>query len=149
MIRFGFIGTGRISDWVFKGASEDPRIKVTAICSRTEEAAKAFIARHPEITEARIYTSVEDMANDPDIDAIYIGTPNQTHHNYAITALNAGKHVLCEKPFSISGDEAREMAAAARDNGKLLMEAMISTFNPNFRAFANHISNVAPLREYH
>lgn len=149
MIRFGFIGTGRISDWVFKGASEDPRIKITAICSRTEDAAKAFIARHPEITGAEIYTSVEEMANDPDIDAIYIGTPNQTHRNYAIACLNAGKHVLCEKPFSVSGDEAREMAAAARANGRLLMEAMISTFNPNFRAFAEHIKDSAPLRQYH
>ena len=149
MIRFGFIGTGRISDWAFKGLSEDKRLKVTAICSRTTEAAKAFIARHPELKEAGIYTSVEEMAKDPDIDAIYIGTPNQTHHDYALTILNAGKHVLCEKPLSISGDEAREMAAAARANGKLLMEAMISTFNPNFRAFARHIEDVAPLRQYH
>ena len=149
MIRFGFIGTGRISDWVFKGASEDSRIKVTAICSRTKEAAKAFIERHPEIAGARIYTSVEELANDPDIDAVYIGTPNQTHHAYAITALNAGKHVLCEKPFSVTGDEAREMAAAAKANGKLLMEAMISTFNPNFRAFAEHAKDAAPLRQYH
>lgn len=149
MIRFGFIGTGRISDWVFRGASEDPRIQITAICSRTEDAARAFIARHPEITGAKIYTSVEEMANDPDIDAIYIGTPNQTHRNYAITCLSAGKHVLCEKPFSVSGDEAREMVTAARSNGKLLMEAMISTFNPNFRAFAEHIKDAAPLRQYH
>lgn len=148
MIRFGFIGTGRISDWVYKGASEDPRIKVTAICSRSEEAAQAFIDRHPEIEGAKIYTSVAEMAQDPEIDAVYIGTPNQTHHGYCLTLLNAGKHVLCEKPFSINVQEAKEMAEAARKNKRLLMEAMISTFNPNFRAIVDRIEEIAPIRQY-
>ena len=148
MIRFGFIGTGRISDWVYKGASEDPRIKVTAICSRTEVAAQAFVDRHPEIAGAKIYTSVAEMAQDPDIDAVYIGTPNQTHHGYCLTLLNAGKHVLCEKPFSINVQEAKEMAEAARKNKRLLMEAMISTFNPNFRAIVDRIDEIAPIRQY-
>lgn len=148
MIRFGFIGTGRISDWVYKGASEDPRIRITAICSRTKEAAQAFIDRHPEIEGAKIYTSVADMAQDPEIDAVYIGTPNQTHHGYCLTLLNAGKHVLCEKPFSINAQEAREMAEAARKNKRLLMEAMISTFNPNFRAIVDRIEEIAPIRQY-
>ena len=148
MIRFGFIGTGRISDWVLKGANEDPRISVRAICSRTEEAAKVFIARHPELSGARIYTSVQELAEDPDIDAVYIGTPNQTHHGYALTLLNAGKNVLCEKPFAVSAEEARQMAEAARANGCLLMEAMISTFNPNFRAFADKIYSIGALRQY-
>lgn len=148
MIRFGIVGTGRISDWVLKGASQDPRIAVTAVCSRTEAAAEAFIRRNPLATDAKIYTSVAEMAADPDVDAIYIGTPNQTHCDYTLVALNAGKHVLCEKPLALDATEGRRMAEAAKASGCLLMEAMVSTLNPNFRAMAERIDDIAPVRQY-
>lgn len=148
MLRFGITGTGRISDWVLKGAAQDPRIKVTAVCSRTEAAAEAFVRRNPLAEGARIYTSVEEMAADPEVDAIYIGTPNQTHCGYTLTALKAGKHVLCEKPLALNAAEGRMMAEAAGKSGCLLMEAMISTLDPNFRAAAEHISEIAPVRHY-
>lgn len=148
MVRFGIVGTGRISDWVLKGAAQDPRIKVTAVCSRTVEAAEAFVQRNPLAVGARIYTSVEEMAADPQVDAVYIGTPNQTHCEYTITALNAGKHVLCEKPLAINAEEGRQMVEAARKSGRLLMEAMVSTLNPNFIAIASRIHEIAPVHNY-
>ena len=148
MIRFGIIGTGRISDWVLKGAFEDPRIVVTAVCSRTAEAAERFLARHPELAGARVYTSVEELAQDDNVDAVYIGTPNQTHHSYAICCLNAGKNVLCEKPLAVNADQARDMVQAARKAGRLLMEAMVSTLNPNFRAAVEKIGGISPVRHY-
>lgn len=148
MIRFGVIGTGRISDWVLKGAGQDSRIIVTAVCSRTEGAAEAFIARNPLANNARIYTSVSEIAADPEVDAIYIGTPNQTHCEYAITCLNAGKHVLCEKPLAINAEEGCRMIEAAKANGCLLMEAMVSTLNPNFRTLAERLNEIAPIRHY-
>ena len=148
MLRFGVIGTGRISDWVLKGAAQDPRIKVTAVCSRTEAAAEAFIIRNPLAEGARIYTSVEEMAADPDVDAVYIGTPNQTHCQYTLAALKAGKHVLCEKPLALNAAEGRRMVEAARQSGCLLMEAMVSTLNPNFRAAAARLDEIAPVRLY-
>lgn len=148
MVRFGIVGTGRISDWVLKGAAQDSRIKVTAVCSRTVEAAEAFISRNQLVADARIYTSVEEMVADPQVDAVYIGTPNQTHCEYTITALNAGKHVLCEKPLAICAEEGREMVAVARRSGCLLMEAMISTLNPNFAAVAARINEIAPIHHY-
>lgn len=148
MVRFGIIGTGRISDWVLKGAGQDSRIKVTAVCSRTVEAAEAFIDRNPLAQGARIYTSVEEMAADTQIDAVYIGTPNQTHHPYTIACLKAGKHVLCEKPLAINAEEGHEMVKAARESGCLLMEAMISTLNPNFHIVASRIKDIAPIRQY-
>lgn len=148
MVRFGIIGTGRISDWVLKGAAQDPRIKVTAVCSRTAEAAKAFISRNPMAEGASIYTSVEEMVADPQVDAVYVGTPNQTHCDYTITALKAGKHVLCEKPLALNAEEGRQMIHVARESGCLLMEAMVSTLNPNFQAAASRISEIAPVRHY-
>ena len=148
MLRFGIVGTGRISDWVLKGAGQDPRIKVTAVCSRTVDAAEAFIQRNPMAAGARIYTSVEDMACDPQVDAVYIGTPNQTHCDYTIACLNAGKHVLCEKPLAVNAEEGRLMIETAGRSGCLLMEAMVSTLNPNFRAVASKINEISPVRTY-
>lgn len=148
MVRFGIVGTGRISDWVLKGAAQDSRIKVTAVCSRTVEAAEAFVQRNTLAAGATIYTSVEEMVADPQVDAVYIGTPNQTHCEYTITALNAGKHVLCEKPLAINAEEGRQMVEAARKSGRLLMEAMVSTLNPNFIAIASRIHEIAPVHNY-
>lgn len=148
MVRFGIVGTGRISDWVLKGAAQDSRIKVTAVCSRTVEAAEAFVQRNTLAAGATIYTSVEEMVADPQVDAVYIGTPNQTHCEYTITALNAGKHVLCEKPLAINAEEGRRMAEAARRSGCLLMEAMISTLNPNFTEAVARMNEIAPVRNY-
>ena len=148
MVRFGIVGTGRISDWVLKGAAQDSRVKVTAVCSRTVEAAEAFVQRNPLAAGARIYTSVEAMAADPQVDAVYIGTPNQTHCEYTIAALNAGKHVLSEKPLAVNAEEGRRMVEAASKSGCLLMEAMISTVNPNFKAVAERIGEIAPVHHY-
>ncbi|MBO5943526.1 MAG: Gfo/Idh/MocA family oxidoreductase [Bacteroidales bacterium] len=148
MVRFGIIGTGRISDWVLKGAVQDPRIKIVAVCSRTVEAAEAFIARNPMAAGAKVYTSVEDMAADTQVDAVYVGTPNQTHCSYTIAALKAGKHVLCEKPLALNAEEGRQMVEAARESGCLLMEAMVSTLNPNFIAAASRIAEIQPVRQY-
>ena len=148
MVRFGIIGTGRISDWVLKGAAQDPRIKVAAVCSRTAEAAEAFIARNPMAAGAKIYTSVEAMTSDPQVDAIYVGTPNQTHCEYTMTSLKAGKHVLCEKPLALNAAEGRRMIEAARESGCLLMEAMVSTLNPNFIAATERLKEIAPIRSY-
>ena len=148
MLRFGIIGTGRISDWVLKGAAQDPRIKVTAICSRTMEAAEAFVRRNPMAYGAKIYTSVAEMTADPQVDAIYIGTPNHTHCDYTITCLEAGKHVLCEKPLAVNAAEGRRMIEKAQEKGLLLMEAMISTLNPNFRAAAERLSEIEPICNY-
>ena len=133
---------------MLKGAAQDSRITVTAVCSRTSEAAKAFIDRNPLAKDAKVYTSVDEMVFDPEVDAIYVGTPNQTHCEYTLKALKAGKHVLCEKPLAINAAEGREMIQTARSSGCLLMEAMVSTLNPNFRAAADRIAEIAPVRQY-
>lgn len=148
MVKFGVIGTGRISDWVLKGAEQDARIKITAVCSRTVQAAEAFVKRNHLTKEVKIYTSVTEMAADPEVDAVYIGTPNQTHCDYTLACLKADKHVLCEKPLAINAVEGRTMVDKAREKGLLLMEAMVSTLNPNFIAAASHLADIAPVRQY-
>jgi len=150
MIRFGIVGTGRISDWILKGAVSNKDFKAVAVCSRSEHTAIAFIKKHPEAfdRDALVFTSVEEMASCGSVDAIYIGTPNNTHHDYAIAALEKGKHVLCEKPMGCSEAEVREMVKTSKKHGAALMEAMISTLNPNFRAARERIGEIGTVRQY-
>jgi len=150
MLRFAIAGTGRISDWILRGALMDPRFKAVAVCSRSEESAKRFIASHPEAfsPEAKIFTSIDELASAGGIDAVYIGTPNSTHLRYASACLEGGKHVLCEKPLAATASEASMLRDIARRNGRLLMEAMISTLNPNFRAAAEAMEQITPVRSY-
>ena len=143
--RFGIVGTGRISDWVLKGAVMEPRFEAAAVCSRSRESGKRFAEAH---CIGKVYTDVDEMASDPEIDAIYIGTPNDTHHDIAIKCLRHHKHVLCEKPMASNAREVSEMVKAARENGVMLMEAMISTLTPNFRNARLRLNELGNVRHF-
>ena len=147
-IRFAVIGTGRITRWVLQGAQEDARFCLAAVCSRDGQRAADFIKDYPQWSGARVFTSVEELATAADIDAVYIGTPNATHYAYAETLLEGGKHVLCEKPLVTNATHARELAEIARLRHCLLMEAMISTLNPNFTVAAAAVPAICPVRNY-
>jgi predicted dehydrogenase len=96
-IRFGVVGTNFISDWVIAGGREDERFELSAVCSRTEDTGRAFAAKHGI---PHCYTSLEEMAADPLIDAVYIASPNAFHATQSILCMKHGKHVLCEKAFA-------------------------------------------------
>lgn len=144
-IRFGVVGTNFITDWVIAGAREDNRFELAAVCSRTEERAAAFAARHGI---PHTFTSIEDMAASDLVDAVYIATPNSTHARYALCCMAHGKHVLCEKPFASNAREAREMAAASKKYGVTLMEAMKPTLTPNFLAIRDALRRAGTIRRY-
>lgn len=144
-VRFGLVGTGRITSWVLRGAREDERFVAASVCSRSLERARAFAQSHGISTA---YDDLDAMLRDPQVDAVYIGTPNHTHHGIALKCLRAGKHVLCEKPLAANAVEAEEMVAEARRRGLILMEAMISTLNPNFLKAASLLKDIGPIRRY-
>ena len=143
--RFGIVGTGRISGWVLKGAVLEPRFEAAAVCSRTKEKAEDFAAAHHI---PKIFTGLEDMASDPSIDAIYIGTPNFTHHDLAIFCMKHGKNVLCEKPLASNAREVKELFSVARECEVVLMEAMISTLSPNFLNVQKRLGGLGTVRHY-
>ena len=133
-IRVGIIGCGGIANGKhMPSLKKVPGVQMVAFCDiiieRAEKAAKQY-----GTPDAKVFTSIEAMAACPEVDAIYIGTPNTTHCPYTLAAIAAGKHVLCEKPLGCNLDEVERMVGAARAKGVLLMEAMISTLNPFFRA---------------
>jgi len=150
MVRFGIAGTGRISDWVLKGAVLDSRFKAVAVCSRSVSSAEEFIAAHPEAfsPDAQVFTDIKKMAECAEVDAVYIGTPNSTHLPYTLACLRAGKHVLCEKPLGCSEAEVAQMLQTAKESGAVLMEAMISILNPLFREARKLIPEIGPIRHY-
>ena len=95
-IRFGVVGTNNITDWVIAGARQDERFELIAVCSRTKEHAHEFAIKH---NIPHTFTSLEEMAKNPLIDAVYIATPNYVHARQSILCMNHGKHVLCEPHF--------------------------------------------------
>ena len=144
-IRFGVVGTNNITDWVIAGGRQDERFELTAVCSRTQERAEEFAAKHGI---PHTFTSLEEMASSPLIDAVYIATPNYVHAEQSILCMNHGKHVLCEKPFASNAKEVRLMIEAAKKNKVTLMEAMISTLNPNFAIAKERMKDLGTIRRY-
>lgn len=127
MIRWGILGTGRIAHTFTNGAKTVPGTEVKAIASRSFEKAEAF-ARQYAISN--YYGSYEELVKDPEVDAVYIATPHPFHKACGILALEAGKPVLCEKPFTVNAKEAEEVISLAREKKLFLMEAMWTRYLP-------------------
>ena len=127
-IRWGILSTGMIAGLFVEGLRDVADAEVAAVGSRTRESAEAFGERYGI---PRRHGSYEALAADPDVDVIYIGTPHNLHAANTRTCLEAGKAVLCEKPFALNAEQARGMVALARKRGLFLMEAMWTRFRPH------------------
>ena len=138
-VRFGVVGTNFITDWVIAGARQDDRFELVAVYSRKQETADAFASKH-QIPYT--FTSLEEMAKSPLIDAVYIASPNFLHAEQSILCMKHGKHVLCEKPFASNAWEVREMIAASAKYDVTLMEAMKPTLTPNFRSVRENLGRL-------
>ncbi|MEO8093997.1 MAG: Gfo/Idh/MocA family oxidoreductase [Pseudolysinimonas sp.] len=126
-LRWGILGTGWIADWMTK----DLRVlgsPVTAVGSRTQQRADAYAAEHG-IPNA--HGSYAALVADPEVDVVYIATPHPSHVADAMLALNAGKHVLVEKPFTLNAAEARALTALASERGLVVLEAMWTRWLPH------------------
>jgi len=126
-VRWGILSTGYIANLFAEGltAVEDAEIK--AVGSRNQSTAEAFGARWGAPNR---HGSYQALAQDPEVDVIYIGTPHPFHFEHTLLCLEAGKHVLVEKPFAINARQARQMIEVARAKGLFLMEAMWTRFLP-------------------
>lgn len=126
-LRLGIIGPGRIVRRVMTDIPRCEKVELWAIASRDIERAKAAAE---EYGARKYFGSYEEMAECPEIDIVYIATPNNCHLEQALLMLNHKKHVICEKPLAMNGDEARRMVSCARENGVFLMEAMWTRVMP-------------------
>ena len=126
-IRWGIASTGNISTRMTETLLGLDGAEVVAVGSRTQDSADRFAARHGI---ERAHGSYESLWADDQVDVVYLGSPHSEHHAMTIAALDAGRHVLCEKAFARNATEAAEMIQAARRNDRFLMEAMWSWFMP-------------------
>ena len=127
-VRWGILGTGTIASRFAADLRLVPDAAAHAVGSRTREAAEAFGERFAVPVRHAGYRSLLD---DPGVDAVYVAVPHPWHHAWARAALEAGKAVLCEKPFTVNAAEARELVATARSRRLFLMEAMWNRFLPS------------------
>jgi D-xylose 1-dehydrogenase (NADP+, D-xylono-1,5-lactone-forming) len=126
-VRWGIVSTAHINRLVIPGAHASPKVDLRAVASRDLDRAREYAAKW-EIPQA--YGSYEELLADPEIEAVYISLPNTLHCEWSIRALDAGKHVLCEKPLSRHPADVEAAFDAAERNGRFLMEAFMYRHNP-------------------
>lgn len=127
-VRIGTLGAARITPMALirPGRTVD-RVEVVAVAARDRSRAKKFAEKHDI---PRVHDTYDALLADPEIDAVYNPLPNGLHAEWTIKALDAGKHVLCEKPFTSNAEEARRVAGAAERSGLVLMEAFHWRYHP-------------------
>ena len=145
MIRFGIVGTGKITDEFIMSARAAGDAEPVAVCSRTEEAG----ANHAEKNGlAHVFASLPDMVRSGKVDAVYIASPNALHAKQSIICLDEGIPVLVEKSAASNVMEFEAMTASAQKSGTLLMEAMKSTLVPAFDAIREQLPKLGVIRHY-
>lgn len=135
-IKIGIIGTGAISESHIQAYNKNPDVELYAMCDLNEDRVKAMAEKNGV---TKIYTDVNEMLKLKELDAVSVCTWNSAHAPCTIAALNAGKHVLCEKPMATSAKEALEMKAAAEKNGKLLMIGFVRRFGNDCKILKDFI----------
>jgi D-xylose 1-dehydrogenase (NADP+, D-xylono-1,5-lactone-forming) len=139
-VAWGFLSTANINRKVLAGARESAAVDVVAVASRDQALADAYAREHGI---ERAHGSYEALLEDPGVDAVYISLPNSLHVEWSIRALQAGKHVLCEKPLTRREREAEEAFDAAEDAGRILMEAFMYRHNPQTRRLTELVAEGA------
>jgi D-xylose 1-dehydrogenase (NADP+, D-xylono-1,5-lactone-forming) len=126
-VRWGLLSTARINQAILDGAAQTDTTEVVAIASRDQARADAYAREHGL---ERAHGSYEALLEDDDVDVVYNSLPNSLHVEWSIRALDAGKHVLCEKPMDKRPDQIERAFDAADRNGRLLMEAFMYRHHP-------------------
>ena len=142
-VRWGILGPGRIAIRLVTGAGQTANASVDAVASRDRSRAAEFASK---FGVARVHGSYEELLADPQIDAVYIGLPNSLHHPLTMQALSAGKHVLCEKPYSRHPEEAVKAFDLAAASSLVLMEAFMWRHTPLVKRFMDLLPEVGQLQ---
>ena len=144
MIRIGIVGTGPIAYIMSEAIKENRDTQVFAVYSRTYEKGKEFAER---AGIERIYTDYEEMLNDPDVDLVYIASPNSLHYRQGIEAIRHKKNVIIEKPFSSNYNQTKKLIDLAEQKGVFLFEGMTIYQEPNYKLLKEKISQIGRVKE--
>jgi predicted dehydrogenase len=135
-LRWGILGTGNIAGQFVAGLNTSQRGVSQAVGSRSAESAAKFAK---DFHVSRGYGTYQQLIDDPEVDVVYNGLPNNLHAKWSIAAMRAGKHVLCEKPIALNAGEAREMFDVAKSTGKILVEAFMYRSHPQTLAVVDAV----------
>jgi predicted dehydrogenase len=141
--RWGIISTARINELVIEGARQSSDVELVAVASRDAERAARYAA---ERDIAHAHGSYEALLEDPDVEAVYISLPNSLHHEWTLKALGAGKHVLCEKPYSRRPADVEEAFGLAERQGLCLSEAFMWRHNPQTALLVELLPKIGKLQ---
>lgn len=137
------IGTGFIVDWFLTAVQESSGISCIAMYSRKESSARTLAEKY-EID--KIYTDLDEMLRDEEINFVYIASPNSLHFEHSLKALQAGKNVICEKPFTSTVEEYDTLEKTARERHLYLFEAIVTAHMPNYLAIKKQLPCLGPIR---
>ncbi len=142
-LRYAVIGRNFVAEDFLAAAAARDDVRLCAVCSRREDTGRVFAAKYGA---SKVYTDVYALADDPDIDFVYIATPNICHEPQTLALLRGGKHVLVEKPAATDAAAFGRMTACADRFGRVLMEAMMSVHMPALQKAAEWLGRIAPVR---
>jgi predicted dehydrogenase len=141
-MRYGTIGTGWITQSFIEGTRLIENFELHAVYSRTQEKAQAFAK---DMGAALAFSDLEAMAASPEIDAVYIASPNALHYTHSKLFLEAGKHVLCEKPLTATSQQAEELMALARSKNLVYLEAIMMLHMPQLKLLEEALPKIGPV----
>ena len=142
-IRLGTIGSGPIVHSILDNVAVTNGIRLAAVYSRTEEKGKQLAA---EYGADKVYTDLDEFLEDEEVNVVYVASPNLLHYEQTKKALLAGKNVVCEKPFCTKAEQARELAALAKEKHLLLVDAVPTAFLPNFEVVKRELPKVGKVK---
>ena len=142
-IRIGTIGSGDIVHSILDGVKQTEGIECVAVYSRTLEKGNALAK---DYNASKVYTDMDAFLSDEEMNFVYIASPNSMHYEQAKMALLAGKNVICEKPFCVKLTEAEELFAIAEKKDLILVEAVTTTFLPNFEILKRELPKIGRIR---
>ena len=142
-IRIGTIGSGFIVHFILDAVKAVEGIRCVAVYSRTEEKARGLAEKYQV---EKTYTDMDDFLADEEMNCVYVASPNLLHYEQTKKALLAGKHVLCEKPFCTKLEQAKELFSIAKEKGLFLMEAVPTTYLPNFEVLKKSLEKIGRIK---
>ena len=142
-MNIGILGTGSIARTMVAEFAKVPAFRCEAVCSRQQATGEALAQ---QFGIPKVYTDYDAMLADPDIELVYIATPNSLHYGQTKAALLAGKNVLCEKPFVPAVAEADELIALAKEKHLFLFEAITTAHHPNYALAKQYLDDIGSLR---
>lgn len=142
-MRFAVIGSGNIVEKFISAARTCEGFELYAVCSRTKERAEEFAAQQGA---KAAFWNLSDLAACKEVEAVYVASPNYAHCAQSIQMMQAGKHILCEKPMASNEREVQMMLDCAKENNVVLLEAMKSVFEPSFAVLKNALGEIGTLR---